>query len=128
MLYVALTACLGWVATACLFIWLLFKRDSSAAAEREVLRTEIRVAQSEITSLVRGHAEQLERITESHRKEVADLCQRIQAPETAVMTHIAANVPPDPPPLDLENDLALIEQRDRELRELGLVADRDGLL
>ena len=117
MILVATAACLGWVATACL-IWVLAKAER---AEREELRVEIRMAQTEITSLVRAHAEQLERITEAHRKEVATLCQRIQAPQVAVAQHLPADLPPDPSQPHLDDDDALYElhKRERELDDFA---------
>lgn len=108
-----LAACLGWVVTTCLLVRLLVARERAADTEREELRTDVRTAQTEIASLARAHAEQLERLTEAHRKEVGNLCQRIQAPEIAVAEHLGQTAR-DPAQVDLENDQALAEIAKRE--------------
>ena len=134
MLYLSLAACFGWVATACLFAYVLIRLHSQQATERDELRTEIRMAQTEMASLVRAHAEQLERLVESRREEVAalhqarveeiaNLCQRIQAPEAATMEHASRNAGPDPAPLDIEDDSALLANREAMLRQFGVLPE-----
>lgn len=107
------------VITSCLLAWLLLKLLERQGEERAQHRIEV-------DSLTRSHAEQSQRENEAHRKEVADLCQRLQAPQQAVVTHASLQGPSDPPPLDLENDLEMIAARERALEEFAetLAAER----
>lgn len=87
--------------TSCLLLWLL-ERATSRLHETGI-----------------AHTSQLERLAEAHRKEVADLCQRIQAPTLATGAH-ASQGHVDPAGYDLEDDEILKEINDREqaLRQL----------
>lgn len=120
MVYLAAGTCLGWVLTTCLFGWLLAKREESARIERDGLRGELSNARADLTTLAKDHSDQLERISEAHRKEVGNLCQRIQAPEIAVAEHVGQNTLRDPVSVDIENDevLAEIQRRENDLRLL----------
>lgn len=122
MLYLALAACLGWVATTCLLVWVLYRFAEGQREERQSHRIEIDACRQELTELAKAHAEQLERIGEAHRKEVANLLQRIQAPQIAVAEHVGQNTTADPPQPDLDDDEALYEIRKRE-RELDSLAE-----
>jgi hypothetical protein len=97
------------------FLRFVSTRDKAHRAEVEESRTEVRVIQADLSALVRSHAEQLERLDKAHRQEVATLCQRIQAPQVAVGEHMGQFAPPDPPSLDLDDDLGMIEERERRL-------------
>lgn len=95
-------AALPGVVTSCLLAWLLLKVLERQSEERQAHRIEI------------------DGLNTGHRKEVADLLQRIQAPMAAVADHsIAQNAVPDPPPIDLEDDMALLDQRERDLEQLA---------
>lgn len=113
-----LLASLPGVITTCLLVWVLAKREDSARTERDGLRAELATSRDDLTTLAKSHAEQLERLSEAHRKEVGDLCQRIQAPEIAVAEHLGQNTARDPASIDLENDeiLAEIARRENDLR------------
>jgi hypothetical protein len=108
------------------FLRFVSTRDKAHRAEVEESRTEVRVIQADLSALARSHAEQLERLDKAHRQEVATLCQRIQAPQIAVGEHMGQFAPPDPPNLDLEDDLALLSERKRQMQEFAeeLAAER----
>lgn len=109
MLYTTLV--FGWVATTCLFVYLLLKLTERQAEERVAHRIEVDAQRQE-------NAE----VAKSHREEIANLLQRIQAPEVAVANHVAATFQ-DPPQPDLDDDEALLElrERERELQEFGMI-------
>lgn len=77
--------------------------------------------------------ERFERMADSHRKDVAalhqarmeetaDLLQRIQAPEQAAASHGAKDALPDPPPVNLEDDEAMLAAYEERMRNLGVVS------
>lgn len=105
--------------TTCLLLWALVRRETQSVAERDSLREELATARTDAITLARAHAEQLERIAESHREEVAVLCQRIQAPVFAAEEHAGRHVGEDPPDLDLENDLQMIERRRADIERMN---------
>jgi hypothetical protein len=117
------------VITTCLLAWILLEAQERHAnerrAEHEAHRTEIAHAaralleevgrhRIEVDLLSQAHREQLQNLIDTHRREVATLCQRIQAPQVAVAQHMPQDLPPDPPQIDLEDDAAMIEFRRRE--------------
>ena len=94
-------AALPGVITTCLLVWVLKTVLDRQAEERQAHRAEV------------------DRIASTHSEQVDRLLQRIQAPEVAVSERVATHFPEDPPQIDLEDDLALIEQRERDLDRLA---------
>jgi hypothetical protein len=81
--------------------------------EREAIRhaEELKAERTEISLLHVAHREQLDRLLSAHREDVQALCQRIQAPEIAVLEHQQANATePDSMPLTDEQLAAQQEQ------------------
>lgn len=125
-------AALPGVITSCLLGFVLAKlldrhaderqahRDEVAAAARALLE-QVQMHRIEVDSLTRQHAEQTQKLLEAHRREVANLCQRLQAPDVAVAEHVGQNTTFDPPSVDLADDQALIEiaARERNLKALS---------
>ena len=52
-------------------------------------------------------------------EETASLLQRIQAPEQAVVSHVADTAPPDPVPVRLENDDEMFAAYQQRLEALS---------
>lgn len=102
------------VITTCLLVFVLLKVLERQNEERQGHRIEV-------DQLVSAQREQIERLIGVHRKEVANLCQRIQAPQVAVAQHIPSDLPQDPPQVDLDDDATLREIRKRE-GDLNLLA------
>src|SRR4051812_7290884 len=95
------------ILTTCLLVFVLLKVLERQNEERVAHRIEI-------DQLVSAQREQIERLIGVHRKEVANLCQRIQAPQVAVAQHIPSALPQAPPQVDLDDDATLREIRKRE--------------
>lgn len=68
-----------------------------------------------------SHRQEIAQLNQARMEETADLLQRIQAPEQAVASHVAETAPPDPPPLNLDNDLEMIEEYERRMRNAGVL-------
>jgi hypothetical protein len=157
MPYIALAACLGWVVTTCLFVWVLKLILTRQDEERRAHRTEVAHAaralgemsqahrlelagiaashSADMAAVHATHGERIEKLIEGHRQEVANLCQRLQAPQVAVAEHVGQNTLQDPPQVDLENSAMLseIQRRENDLQMLanslteraeGLAAER----
>lgn len=133
-------AALPGVITTCLLVWALKVVLDRQNDERKAHRTEVAAAaralgemaqaqRAELASLAASysadlaavhatHREQTQALIEIHRREVATLCQRIQAPQVAVAQHMPQDLPSDPHQPDIEDDLALLNDRKRELDRL----------
>lgn len=110
----ALAACLGWVVTTCLFAYLLLKVLDRQSEERAAHRIEVDVQRQENAEAAKSHREEIAALNQARIEEVANLLQRIQAPEQATAEHAGRNATSDPPPLDYEDDEALLaEAQDR---------------
>lgn len=116
-------AALPGVITSCLLAWLLVRLLDKQNDERTAHRAEVAALgtayAADVSAIHATHSEQLGALLDAHRQEVANLCQRLQAPEIAVAEHLGQQAPPDPPPVDLEDDLALISEREKALREFA---------
>lgn len=119
MLYVALTACFGWVATTCLFAYLLLKVLERQNEERAAHRIEVDVQRQENAQASRSHREEIAALNQARIEEVANLLQRIQAPEYATAEHAGRNATPDPPPLDYEDDVGLLAEAQARMDEFA---------
>lgn len=107
-----LLAALPGVVTTCLLVWVLAKVLERQNEERQSHRIEVDALNS-------AHAEQLAKLIDGQRREVANLCQRLQAPQIAVAEHVGQNTIADPIQPDLNDDLALLRERERELEQMS---------
>lgn len=95
-------AALPGVITSCLLGFVLFRLLDRQNEERQAHRIEV-------DALTRAHAEQ-----------ITELCQRIQAPVAAIGEYAVRNAEPDPDPIDLEDDAALLlREREQQLQDLA---------
>lgn len=95
----------GWALTVHLFLKQLGEQTRVTSEERESHRTEIA------------------QLHQARVEEVANLLQRIQAPDTAVAMHAAENAPQDPVYPDMEDDAQLLAHYEQKLAKLGLGAN-----
>jgi hypothetical protein len=78
-----------------------------------------------MAELVRSHREEMAAFNQARLEEIANLLQRIQAPEAAVAQHAGNNAQEDPERLDLEDDLAVVENYGQSLKQaLSEIAGR----
>lgn len=110
MPYVAVAACLGWAVTTCLFGYLLLRVLDRQSEERQAHRIEVDVQRQENAQAAKSHREEIAALNQARIEEVANLLQRIQAPEQATAEHAGRGATPDPPPLDYEDDEALLAE------------------
>lgn len=112
-------AALPGVITSCLLVWVLLQVMKTHSDERTAHRTEVTAAarayDERTAGLVSSFREEISALNQARIEEVANLLQRIQAPEAAVAQHAGRNAGPDDPPLDLEDDMAMLEERERML-------------
>jgi uncharacterized membrane protein YhiD involved in acid resistance len=111
MPYVALVAT-STIVFVVLFLRALREKDERQDAERKAHR-------EEVSHLHESHRQEIAQLNQARIEEVASLCQRIQAPEVAVVDHAAQNAQPDPPPLDLEDDAAVIANAEARMEEFA---------
>jgi hypothetical protein len=84
--------------------------DLSFARERERYEDALKAERTEIALLHVTHREQTAKLFDAYREDVAQLCQRIQAPELAVVEHQQGRVrEPDSHPL---TDEQIAEQQE----------------
>ena len=69
--------------------------------------------------LVLGHMER-----RAHAEQIASLCQRLQAPEVAVMAHQLAEMPPSPPAVPFDDDEAWHKVQNTTREDLAAALDR----
>lgn len=121
----AIAACVLWAVTTCVlivvFLRALREKDERQVQEVALHRVEIEGFLTRQEALLAAHREEIAALVRSQRAEVADLCQRIQAPQIAVAAHTAQNASPDPFQPHLDDDDALLEIRRRE-QELDSMA------
>lgn len=130
-------AALPGVITSCLLVYVLLKALERQNEERKAHRSEVASAaralgemaqaqRAELVALAATHTADLAAIHSTHREQIETLLQRIQAPEVAVANHAAERFPADPPQYDLDDDLALMNDAERRMRELAeeLAAER----
>ena len=98
------------------FLWML--RDQAKAHERER-----RAFRDELACAHAAHRKEVADLHQARVEEVANLLQRIQAPEQAVVTHAATTAPPDPPPVNLDDDEALYDEYRQRFARLGVSVD-----
>ena len=67
----------------------------------------------------RSFREELAALNQARVEETASLLQRIQAPEQAVVSHVADTAPPDPVPVRLENDDEMFAAYQQRLEALS---------
>lgn len=115
----AIAACLGWVITTCLFAYLLLKLVERQHEERAAHRIEVDAQRQDTTAQAQSHREEIAALNQARIEEVANLLQRIQAPQYATAEHAGRNATPDPPPLDYEDDAALIAQAQERMDEFS---------
>lgn len=60
----------------------------------------------------------------AHAEQIASLCQRLQAPEVAVMTHQLAEMPPSPPAVPFDDDAAWHKVQGATREQLAAALDR----
>lgn len=99
------------VITSCLLAYVLKLATDKHAEERAQHRIEV-------DHLTTQNSEQIARLNDAHSRQVANLCQRLQAPQIAVAEHVGQSTVHDPSQTDIENDelLAKIAQRELDLR------------
>ena len=125
-------AALPGVVTSCLLAYVLRFTLDRHSEERQAHRIEIdqraEAHSSQVSALLALHTEQMAKSSEAHRREIADLCQRIQAPQVAVQEHAGRYAGPDPLQPDLDDDevLAEIKRREEDMFRLAeeLAAER----
>lgn len=66
------------------------------------------------------HRREVAELNQARIEETHGLLQRIQSPDTAVAQHAGAVAPPDPAPLSLEDDAAMLEAYEERMRNMGL--------
>lgn len=59
-----------------------------------------------------------------HAEQIASLCQRLQAPEVAVMRHQLAEMPPSPPAVPFDDDAAYHEVQSATREDLAAALAR----
>jgi hypothetical protein len=110
-------AALPGVITSCLLAWVLSQVLARQNEERQAHRIEIDGCRQDTAELVRSHREEMAAFNQARLEEVANLLQRIQAPEAAVAQHAGNNAQEDPERLDLEDDLAVVENYEHSLKQ-----------
>jgi uncharacterized protein len=105
------------VITSCLLAWVLSQVLSRQNEERQAHRIEVDGCRQDMAELVRSHREEMAAFNQARLEEVANLLQRIQAPEAAVAQHAGQNAQEDPERLDLEDDLAVVENYEQTLKQ-----------
>lgn len=119
-------AALPGVITSCLLAWVLSQVLGRQSEERQAHRIEIDGCRQDMAELVRSHREEMAAFNQARLEEVANLLQRIQAPEAAVAQHAGQNAQEDPERLDLEDDLAVVENYGQSLEQaLSEIAGRN---
>jgi hypothetical protein len=107
--------------------WLMHRErrfwTTQLATQAELHGRERTEHRKEVVDLVHTYREELAQLNQTRMEETANLLQRIQAPEQAVASHVAETAPPDPPPVDLEDDEEMFRVREERLRALGMVTD-----
>lgn len=126
----ALLVSLPWVGALVYVLWVLRDRDDAHRRERTAQMNERAFLLNRLADLATSHREEIAQLHLSHRQEIAalnqarieetaSLLQRIQAPEQAVVSHVAHTAPPDPPPVDLGSDEELFNLAERRMQEFG---------
>jgi signal transduction histidine kinase len=98
-------------------VFLIEMQGRRAEASRQSHAEELKEARTELALLHVAHAQQMHKLFEAHREDVANLCQRIQAPEAAVIEHQQHNVPDLP-------SMPLTDEQIAEQQELASVIER----
>lgn len=110
------------------FLVLLDRRDKRAHETALAHRLEQAGMVGRLETLVRDHAAFVADCQREHRLEVATLCQRIQAPEYAVVEHQQAqHGDEDPYPLTDRETAEAQEQRAAAIAEIERM-EREGIL
>jgi hypothetical protein len=108
-------AALPGVITSCLLAYVLKLVLDRHAEERQAHRIEIDVQRQDNASVAKSHREEIAALNQARIEEVANLLQRIQAPEVAVAEHATRDAFVDPPPVDLEDDGQIVANAQQRL-------------
>ena len=107
------------------FVWLVLAILDSHAVDLANLRKDHRRDLVDLMERLdakdRSHREEMAAFHQARVEEVQNMAQRIQAPKEAAVSHQAAQAPPDPPPVNLEDDNDMFEAYRERLESLGVV-------